>query len=115
KLLRLGSAAVLSRTHSPNSALTAYDLPFEQYQRRRGRLVKIDDSAEMKKIMSGLPRLKHDLSFAEYLRKYRADSRLADARRFATDFVEGFDAADPERISAKSLAEEQEGLGNVED
>ena len=40
---------------------------------------------------------------------------LADARRFAVHFVEGFDAADPQRISAKSLAEEHEGIGDLDD
>jgi monoamine oxidase len=33
----------------------------------------------------------------------------------AAHFVEGFDAADPELISSTSLAEEQEGVGDLED
>ncbi len=39
---------------------------------------------------------------------------MAHARRMATMFVEGFDAADPERISVKSLADEQEGLADFD-
>ncbi len=39
---------------------------------------------------------------------------MAHARRMATMFVEGFDAADTERISAKSLADEQEGLADFD-
>ena len=53
------------------------------------------------------------MSFAEYLRKHPHGSR--EARKFAINFVQGFDAADPERISAKSIAEEQEGIGDVHD
>jgi len=64
--------------------------------------------------MGGLAHLgRRDMSFAQYLRDRHSSPDLRDARRFAINFVEGFDAADPERISAKSLAEEQQGIGDV--
>jgi monoamine oxidase len=55
------------------------------------------------------------MSFSEYLSRQRAGASTAEARRFAINFVEGFDAADPQRISAKSLAAEQQGIGDLED
>lgn len=93
--------------------LTAYDLPFEHWQKRRGRLVKIEDfSAELDEVMRGLAQVKKDESFEEYLAKRRG-RRGTDAERMARAFVEGFDAADPRLVSAKSLAKEQEGLGDL--
>jgi monoamine oxidase len=90
----------------------AIDLPFEHYQKRHGRLSRLDEfSEELGTVMGGLSRLRRDASFADYLRTHRNGSR--DARRMAVAFVQGFDAADPERVSANSLAEEQEGMGDV--
>lgn len=94
--------------------LTAYDIPFQHHHRHAGRLQPITDfSAALDTVMRGLSRIKHDTTFAEYLRSHPKLNRNAEAVRLALDFVEGFDAADPERISAKSLAREQESLGNV--
>lgn len=93
--------------------LTAIDLPFHHHQRRRGRVVRLDDfSAEMEPVMNGLAHLgPRDKSFVEYLRSHRGGG--ADARRLAVAFIEGFDAADPAMISAKSLAGELQTLGDV--
>jgi monoamine oxidase len=95
--------------------LVAVDLPFDHRVRRGGHLSHLEDlSAELGKVMGGLAHLgRKDMSFAEYLRHRQSSPRLRDACRFAVNFVEGFDAADPERISAKSLAEEQKGIGDV--
>lgn len=96
------------------AGLTAYDVPFEHWRRHAGRLVPASDYAkELGRAMRGLSRLKRDMTFAEYLRRSRGNARATEARRLALDFVRGFDAADPERISAKSIAKEQEGLGDV--
>jgi monoamine oxidase len=96
--------------------LSAYDLPFEHFRRRGGRLVPVRNFAgEVGAVMSGLKRLgRRDVSFAEYLRRRRNAREPAHARRMAVAFVEGFDAADPEVISARSLAKEMEGLGDLE-
>jgi monoamine oxidase len=97
------------------AGLTALDLPFEHKRYQRGRLVDLPDiDSELAKVMDGLAHLgSHDKSFAQYLRDH-ATKASADARRFAISFVEGFDAADPQRISAQSLASEQAGIGDVE-
>jgi monoamine oxidase len=99
------------------SGLVAMDLPFDFQRRQHGRLVELADfEGELGKIMGGLAHLgAKDRSFAEYLREHHSRRANAEARRFAIAFVQGFDAADPERISAKSLAEEQAGLGDVGD
>jgi monoamine oxidase len=95
--------------------LIAYDVPFRHHQTQRGRLKKLEDfGAEMAKAMDGLKRLRRDRSFAEYLRD-QGSAVPPQAARLALNFVRGFDAADPERISALSIAREQEGLGDVGD
>jgi len=97
--------------------LMAIDLPFDHRQRRAGHLSHLDDiSEELQKVMGGLAHLgRKDMSFAQYLREHHSSPAQREARRFAINFVEGFDAADPERISAQSLAEEQQGIGDVGD
>jgi monoamine oxidase len=54
-----------------------------------------------------------DLSFADFLTQHAAEPELDEARRRARAFVEGFDAADPAKISARSLAEGAGGVGDV--
>lgn len=98
--------------------VTVYDIPFEHLHRTGRRLEKIEDYAEqLDAAMSNLTRLKRDISFAAYLKRQRRAKNPPSSRaiRLALDFVQGFDAADPERVSAMSLAEEQEGLGDVEE
>ncbi len=98
------------------AGLAAVDLPFNHRVRRHGKLVELPDTdSELHEVFSGLAHLgRRDMSFGEYLRRH-AGKASKDALRFAISFVEGFDAADPERISAQSLAEEQKGIGNVDD
>jgi monoamine oxidase len=58
---------------------------------------------EMTKWVSAQPRLE-DLSFADYMKRIGVDSASAQA---ATNYVEGFNAADQQRISVASLAQQQ--------
>ena len=97
------------------AGLVAYDLPFDHFQRRRGRLTHLPSlGEELAPVMQGLKHLgRKDQSFADYLRHHRGGSPAA--RQMARAFVEGFDAADPERASAKAIAEEMEGIGNLEE
>lgn len=97
-----------------NLELSAYDVPFEHHERRHGRLAKADDfDARLEDAMRGLAKLRGpDVSFSNYLTR----SRVSELKRStALDFVKGFDAADPERISARSLAKEWADIGNTED
>ncbi|AMV17476.1 flavin monoamine oxidase family protein [Planctomyces sp. SH-PL14] len=51
-----------------------------------------------------------DLSFAEFLRQFCEDVP-ADARRMATEYVEGFNAADQELISIRWLRSSEQSVG----
>jgi len=94
--------------------LTTYDVPYDIFHQRGERLVHIPDyPAALNKIMGGLSRLRHDVSFADYLRRSRTRSKGSDARRLALSFVQGFDAADPERSSAKSLTDKHKCFGCI--
>jgi len=94
--------------------LIAHDVPFDNYELRGNRLVHLQGfSEEIGKIMTGIPRA--DLSFAEFLQKHKSRPDLANARRLAIHFVQGFDAADPQLASTQSIAEEWEGIGDIEE
>lgn len=93
--------------------LLAYDVPFEHWVRHGPRLLKVEDyPGRLGRAMRGLSRLRHDRTLGEYLRTRKSVGGTGDSERLARDFVGGFDAADPERISARSVAKEQEGLGD---
>lgn len=118
--IELGAEFVHGRPESTwkiirQAGLTGIDLPFEHRRKIHGKLSNLSDiDAELAKVMAGLAHLgRRDLSFADYLRRQHSSRSTPEARQFALSFVEGFDAADPERISAKSIAAEQEGLGDV--
>jgi monoamine oxidase len=97
--------------------LTAYDVPFDHYHRRGQRLEHLSDfSGELGQVMNGLPTGRRpDLSFAQFLRTHRRGPKYANARALAVHFVQGFDAADPQRVSAKSVAQEWQGIGDIEE
>src|SRR6266568_3231374 len=70
--------------------LIAHDVPFDHHELRGDRLVHLQSfSEEIVKVMSGVP--KADLSFAEFLQKHKRRPDLANARRLAIHFVQGFD------------------------
>lgn len=97
------------------AGLTPIDIPEERFTLRRGRVDNTDALESLKPVMRRLSSLRADTSFADFLRSHAKGDRFRESRPAATEFVEGFDAADIHDISAKSLAKEQEGLGNVED
>ncbi|MDQ5848977.1 MAG: FAD-dependent oxidoreductase, partial [Pseudomonadota bacterium] len=78
----------------------------------RGRLRPIDAFAEAHKAMRATAQLKkHDLSFEAFLRTRK--NLRSITRMFARMMVQGFDAADPARVSARDIAEEwQTALGS---
>ena len=94
--------------------LIAHDVPFDHFELRGDRLVHLQNfSEEIGKIMTGIPR--QDLSFAEFLAKHKSQPALANARRLAVHFVQGFDAADPPLASTQATAEEWQGIGDIEE
>ena len=70
----------------------------------RGRLREANAFVEAQRAVQHAALLKRrDLSFADFLATKRLDPRT---KRLATMMVQGFDAADPERVSAREIAEE---------
>jgi len=70
---------------------------------------------EIEGIFSQIDAMKEpDLSFAEFLRKY-ASNVPEQAKEMALAFVEGFDAAEPEKASARAVAEEQKSSAAIEE
>ena len=79
---------------------------------RRGRLSRRDDEFRQVRaaLRSNRARLRsRDLSFEEFLSHIPAGRLQRDARALAFALVEGFDAADPAQVSARSIVEEWVG------
>jgi monoamine oxidase len=79
----------------------------EQRSPRGGRLVSINSFAEAQRAVKGA-QLDEDMSFAAFL---AATKLPAKTKTLARMMVEGFDAADPKRVSARSIIEEWASLG----
>ena len=99
--------ATLSRL--AQAGLPAIDAPEEHWMRRSGRLQRMDD-ALFRQIRDSLKRAgvlrRKDEPFADFLARAGRHGLSEEGRRFARMMVEGFDAADPQRVSAHSIAEE---------
>jgi monoamine oxidase len=59
--------------------------------------------SKLNPIMDGMRRRREDQTFHEYLDSLEADHPIGDARGLAEGFVEGFHAADPNRIGIQGL------------
>ncbi len=101
-----GAAAVTHRLLRQAGMTTVASGRVQRYA-GRGRLRPIDSFKQAQLAMRDTSALRHrDLSFEEFLRK----TRLAPfTRTFARLMVQGFDAADPARASARAIAEEWGG------
>lgn len=99
------------------AAAVAYDVSGEHWRRRGDRLEKVGDlGGELGRVMARLREVpESDESFEAFLERCCREPAMAEACEMARAFVEGFDAADARLISARALAREQEGLGNVEE
>jgi len=79
----------------------------EQRSPRGGRLARINSFAEARRAVQGA-HLEHDVSFEKFLSLRKIPAKT---KTFARMMVEGFDAADPRRVSAQSIIEEWGSLG----
>lgn len=71
--------------------------------------------ALLKAMAKASPQLRsRDMSFEEFLGTLRTKGATPPALAFARMLVEGFDAADPTRVSARSIVEEWNGDGATE-
>src|SRR5262249_55102297 len=77
-----------------------------------------DNSGEpddMDAILGALTRWQgEDRSFRAFLDDRFSDTRWTEARRSASSYVEGFDAADPDRVSIRWLAQSEGALASIE-
>jgi monoamine oxidase len=89
------------------AGLTTIEVTGEQWGRIRGRLQRLDGFWDrVGEVMSHInPKHTPDRSFADFLAARPGGQRLAEARRIARRFVEGFQAADATRISTRALAQ----------
>ncbi|HEY3075425.1 MAG TPA: FAD-dependent oxidoreductase, partial [Burkholderiales bacterium] len=88
------------------AGLTAVDSVREQRQVVDGRLRRMNAFAEAQRAVQGASGLEPDESFQAFLKRRRLPAKT---KTFARMMVEGFDAADPRRVSARSIAEEWGG------
>jgi len=79
----------------------------EQRSPLNGRLARVNSFAEAQRAVNGAE-LDEDVSFDDFLSTRRLPNRTKVLARM---MVEGFDAADPKRVSARSIIEEWASLG----
>jgi monoamine oxidase len=91
------------------AGLTTCDLAGDVCQARRGRIARAEAWGPIDRILRRIDRRAPDRSFDDFLASLGGRVRAGD-RRAARAFVEGFHAADPAAIGARSLAAESEGL-----
>ena len=91
------------------SGIGSIDSVRESRYVRNGALVPINPFAEAQRALRGA-RLSKDVSFATLLARRRLPART---RTFARLMVQGFDAADPARVSARAIAEEWGSGGSI--
>jgi monoamine oxidase len=98
-----------------DSGLASLDISGRHWHVAGSQLRPMDDFWErIDKVMRRLDGKRHpDRSFATFLEKKPGGRRLAAERRLALQFVEGFHAADPDRISEQALASGGSPRGDV--
>lgn len=85
------------------AGIAAVDSTREQRYLERGRLRRMNAFAEAQRAVRRAPPLERDVSFARLLARTRVSRKT---KTFARMMVQGFDAADPARVSARSILEE---------
>ena len=92
-------------THSllRKAGLTAMDSVREQRYLENGRLRRMNAFTEAQRAVRGAMQLERDVSFEAFLARRRLPAKT---KAFARMMVQGFDAADPRRVSMRSIAEE---------
>jgi monoamine oxidase len=93
------------------AGVKAVDSVREQRTLERGRLRPVNGFAEAQRAVQGAS-LDRDVSLAELLRKRKLPEKT---KALATMMVQGFDAADPRLVSARSIVEEWGEGGSLGD
>jgi len=101
------SSVLLNRLKAAKDV--AIDASRDRWAVHSGKLRRAGQQmGELKCIFSRLPAPDPDMSFAEFLKRHRRSVPSA-VRQLACMIVEGFDAADPSRISAQEVLDEWSG------
>ena len=97
------------------AGLASCDISGRRWQVSAGGLRPADDFWErLDRVMRRLdPKRRPDRSFQEFVDRKPGGRRLSRARTLALQYVEGFHAADPARISERALAEGGSPRGDV--
>lgn len=100
-------AAKRTESLAASAGALIVDIEGESWRARDGRLTHVHDFwGSVGKVMKRLdPDREHDRSFGEFLRGRPGGRRMANARTLARSFVQGFHAADIDRISERALAD----------
>jgi monoamine oxidase len=87
--------------------LTAVDIEGERWRSTRGHLSRVDDYwKRLDRILGQAdPKRTPDRSLAEFLAEQPGGKQFAEDRLLARDFVEGFHAAELDRISERAIAD----------
>jgi monoamine oxidase len=89
-----------------SARLQCVDVAGEHWRAVDGGLQKVENFwHDIDLVLRRIDQKGADLSFVEWLQKKPGGKKLARERKLALQFVQGFHAADPERISAHALAE----------
>jgi monoamine oxidase len=97
--------ADVTRSLMREAGMAAVDSGRVQRMLTRGRLAAVDGFAQAKRAVRGIS-LAKDLSFEALLKRQTLPAKTKTLARL---MVEGFDAADPQRVSAQSIVEEWGG------
>jgi monoamine oxidase len=98
--------------------ITAIERNGNRWVAQDGRLQPSDRAKlfeEVCRAMQAAGPLRKDVDFATYINRNLKDRLSADARVFALRMVEGYDASDSTRVSARSIVEEWAGPGSTND
>jgi monoamine oxidase len=95
--------AASTHAYLAEAGIAAVDSTREQRYLERGRLRRMNAFVEAQRAVAHAPPLGHDISFAALLARARVSRKT---KTFARMMVQGFDAADPARVSARSILEE---------
>lgn len=77
------------------------------YRKKKKLLVADEDMMEgWEDLLLQMSELEEDMTLNNFLATYFAEESYQDLRRHALEFAEGFDIADPDKVSTKSLYKE---------
>jgi monoamine oxidase len=90
------------------ATLLAWDSAGERWRAERGRLAPRDTFEPIDEVLERIDTRRADESLSDFLARRPGGKRLESARAATRDFVQGFHAANPDRVSVHSLAPEEE-------